>query len=241
MDFDFKIDKIIEIFDLVRAMSWGAIPLWFSLTLPVIYIAYKKLLPNPESTPGKTFVEKVQKFFKLPKMDEMVVYISLAMFVIGTITLKIDQTIKEEIRNNGQRIKAFYIDKNWYQTNFKTLTSVSKGLHDLSYCDIKKVVNVFPSDFILTKDSTLVLIDSLPHLIILKNSEKILDSYLTNSGNRPGYSYSFDSLFSISNFFTYAVINKLLMDSGKKYAYYPMLRNGVKIDYIEIRKKDTAN
>ena len=48
---DFKLDKIIEIFDLVKKLSWGAIPLWFSLTLPVIYIAYKKFLPDQNTLP----------------------------------------------------------------------------------------------------------------------------------------------------------------------------------------------
>lgn len=46
MEMDLKLDQVIKAIDLVRGLSWGAIPLWFALTLPILYMAYSKLLPE---------------------------------------------------------------------------------------------------------------------------------------------------------------------------------------------------
>jgi hypothetical protein len=104
MDLDFRLDKVIEVFDLVKKMSWGSIPLWFSLTLPVIYIAYVKLLP--ERTPNSseaapTGFRRMVAWFTMPRVDRIVIYTSLILFIIGTITLMVDQNQKEAIRKNG--------------------------------------------------------------------------------------------------------------------------------------------
>src|SRR6185503_13105728 len=109
MDLDFKLEKVIEVFDLIKRLSWGAIPLWFALTLPVIYIAYVKLLPERQAgnNEANTRWQRFLNWFSVPRMDKFVIYISLAMFIIGTMTLLIDQNQKEKIRNNGLRMKQY--------------------------------------------------------------------------------------------------------------------------------------
>jgi hypothetical protein len=220
MEFDFKLDKIIEIFDLIKAMSWGAMPLWFSLTLPVIYIAYKKLLPDSTSVQqtNLAFWQRVTKLMSLPKISEWVIYISLILFIVGTVTLKIDQVQKERIRNNGQRIKQFCLATSLYAVNIDSLQG-KKMLSDIKEKDIRYVLEIFPSEFIKVGGNTLLLVDSASHSNIFNLSEKLLNSYLTNSTNKSGFNYTYDTLFIISKHFTVDVINKLLADSTKKYNY----------------------
>lgn len=230
MDIDFKLDKVIEIFDLVKRMSLGAIPLWFSLTLPVIYIAYKKLLPvqnpvsiNPEVTtvPNAapvaapvTFMQRIKKLLALPKMDTIIIYTSLALFVIGTITLYIDQRYREKIRNNGLRMKQYLVAENIYTFS---KDSLSQYIHKLSIKNIDQVLWQHPTEFIQTKNNWVVLMDSVPMSKIIISSEKLLDSYLGKI--KPDSSVSIDRLFNTHCFFTRRIIYKLITDSSFKYRF----------------------
>ena len=201
---DFKLDKIIEIFDLVKKMSWGAIPLWFSLTLPIIYIAYKKLLPAPGAQPfaqPQSFWQRVRNWVSLPQMDNIVIYSSLAMFVLGTITVYIDQQIRENTRNNGLRMKEFLLAENLYSFSKENLVLNIKNL------DIKKVDRVlvnYPSEFIETKNKTIVLMDSFHLTKIIETSEKLLDSYM--SSQKAATPVNIDSLFISPYFFTRKIV-----------------------------------
>lgn len=219
MDIDFKLDKVIEVFDLIKRLSWGAIPLWFALTLPIIYIAYSKLLPdrNPGSTEATSGFQKFIKWFSLPRIDKLVIYLSLAMFIIGTVTLMIDQNQKEKIRNNGLRLKQYFISKNNYAVSRSSLISGNFKLLNLDSKDIDKILELYPNEFIEVDTNTIILIDSLPLSKILFTSEKLLDNYLSNPF--VAKNQDIDGLSNQSTFFTREIVYKLIVDSSKKYTY----------------------
>ena len=50
----------------------------------------------------------------MPDLNNKIIYISLFLFVIGAIVLKIDQNNKENIRKNGLRIKEYMIQNMMY-------------------------------------------------------------------------------------------------------------------------------
>ena len=216
-DIDFKLDKIIQIFDLVKRMSLGALPLWFSLTLPVIYIVYKKLLPasNPvQAAAPLTFMQRVRNWFALPQLDNIVIYTSLVLFVMGTITLYIDQRYRENVRNNGLRMKEYLVAENLYSLPKNNLVS---GISKLKLSNIDAVLSQYPSEFIQTENNNIVLMDSVPQSKIIITSEKLLDSYM--SGIKADSSVSINSLFAKRSFFIRGVVYKLITDSAFKYRY----------------------
>ncbi len=218
MEFDFKLDKVIEIFDLVKKLSWGAIPLWFSLTLPVIYIAYKKLLPDQNAAAAlqpESFWQRVKRLVSLPQMDNIVIYCSLAMFVVGTITLYIDQNQKERTRNNGLRIKEYLLLENRYSVPKNDLVGTIRGL---KLKNVDQVLNLFPGEFIEVENSTVILMDSVILKKVLCTSEKLLDSYLADSSIHSPISS--DTLFSKCMYFTRPVIYKLITDSSHKFSLH---------------------
>ena len=220
---DFKLDKIIEIFDLIKKMSWGAIPLWFSLTLPIIYIAYKKLLPAPgnqQAAEPQNFWQRVKAWVSLPQMDSIVIYSSLAMFVLGTITLYIDQNQRESIRNNGLRIKEYLLSENVYSISKDSLI---KRVKNINVKNINHVLDDYPSEFIETENQFIVLMDSFHLTKIIETSEILLDSYMT--GQKTETPVNIDDLFISPYFFTRRVVYKLITDSGFKYRFN--LNNGV--------------
>lgn len=216
-DIDLKLDKFIEIFDLVKKLSWGAIPLWFSLTLPVIYIAYKKLLPGQGTNPfpqPQNFWQRVRNWIALPQLDNYVVYFSLFMFITGTITVFIDQRQRENTRNNGLRIKEYLLSENTYSVSRSSLTAT---IRELTNKKIDRVLVDYPSEFIETNDGTILLMDSSHLTTIVNSSVKLLDSYLSDA--KVITPVSMDNLFKVSPFFTRRIVYKLIMDSGFKYRY----------------------
>ena len=219
MDLDFKLDKVVEIIDLIKRLSWGAIPLWFALTLPVIYIAYSKLLPERQinTTDGATRWRRFLSWFTIPRIDKLVIYTSLTMFVMGTITLLIDQNQKEKIRNNGLRMKQYFISKNNYAVSRNSLISGDFRLLNLSSKDVNKVLELYPNEFIEVDNSTIILRDSLPLTKIILTSERLLDNFLSNPFLAK--TQDIDGLINQSNFFTREVVYKLIVDSSHKYTF----------------------
>ncbi len=219
MDLDFKLDKVIEIFDLIKRLSWGAIPLWFALTLPVIYITYSRLLPdrNPNTDEAASGLQRLIRWFSLPRVDKLVIYISLSMFIIGTITLMIDQNQKEKIRNNGLRMKQYFISKNNYAVSRNSLTTGNFKLLNLKSSDIDDVLRLYPNEFLEVDNNTIVLRDSVPLSKIMFTSERLLDNYLSNPV--VANIQEIDGLIKQSSFFTREVIYNLIVDSSKKYTY----------------------
>lgn len=217
LDLDFKLTEVTKIFDIIKTMSWGAIPLWFSLTVPVIYIAYKKLLPDPPPgipAPSQSIWQQIRQFFSLPLIDEIVIYSSILLFIIGTITTYIDQQGREKSRNNGLRIKAYLQARNFYSMS---KADIAAHINHLSPAEIDKVLKNFPSDFLEVDSQTVLYTDSAKVLGIMRNSEKFLDNYL--SWREDSSPLRLDSLFTINSFFTREVAYRLLTDSSHKYKF----------------------
>lgn len=201
-------------------MSWGALPLWYGFIIPIIYITYRKLLPDQNATDAAsmTFFQRIRNFLTLPKISNYIIYGSILLIIIGTVTLKIDQNQKEKIRNNGQRIKKYLESQNLYSLADKDLIG-NLGLQRIKLKDLDDVIELFPSEFIRIGGNTVLLVDSITYLQILQTSVHLLDSYLSNSTNQKGYFYSYDTLHTISTQFTRQVIDKLIVDSSKKYSF----------------------
>lgn len=225
MDLDLKLDKVIEAIDLVKRLSWGAIPLWFALTLPVLYVAYSKLLPErkaDEAEPqgasaGKTGWQTVRKWFSVPKIDKVIVYASLVLFVGGTITLLVDQHHKENIRNNGLRLKQYFTSGKNLALNRNSLIKGSVRIANLSSGDIDDVLDLYPGEFMEVQEDLITLRDSALYAKIMAHCERLLDSYLSNPA--VSSSQDIDGLINQSNFFPREVAYKLLVDSPRKYTY----------------------
>lgn len=236
MDLDLKLDKVIEAIDLVKRLSWGAIPLWFALTLPIVYAVYSKLLPEkkqeepeaagtvpppagntPEPSRGEKRWKAFRQWISLPRVEKWIVYASLALFVIGTITLLIDQHQKEKIRNNGLRLKQYFTSKNFLALNRSSLVAGAFRLANLSSPDIDQVLELYPGEFMEVQENLITLRDSTLTAGIMAHCERLLDSYLSNPSVSPRQ--DIDSLFAQSDYFTREVVYQLLIDSPHKYTY----------------------
>src|SRR6185436_8953598 len=161
--------------------------------------------------------QRFLNWFSVPRMDKFVIYISLAMFIIGTMTLLIDQNQKEKIRNNGLRMKQYFITKNNYAVSRSSLIKGDFRLFNLSSKDINKVLELYPNEFIEVDDSTIILRDSVTMTKIISTSEKLLDNFLSNP--YVSDTQDIDSLFDRSTFFTREVVYKLIVDSSHKYTF----------------------
>lgn len=225
MDLDFKLEKVIEILDLVKKLSWGAIPLWFSLTFPIIYFVYIRLIPEDKGIKtNSSFWEKLKQLFSIPKMNKAVISFSLAMFIIGTITLMIDQTHKEKIRSNGLRMKQYFLSKNNHSLKKRSLVEGYVKIGGMSFTDIDNVLKQYPNEFIEVDDGSILLRDSLVLEHIIHKSLKLLDSYLSDS--LVDRINDIDDLEKIKpGYFTREVVYKLIVDSSKKYSFC-ILKNG---------------
>mgnify|MGYP000904839449 CR=1 FL=1 len=220
MNFDLKLQDVVTLLDLMKGISWGAIPVWLSLTIPVIYISFNKLLPERTKsadavTEKKSLIQRIKNWFTLPNIDKLIIYSSLFLFILGTITLKVDQNDKEKTRNVGLRIKQYCLLKNTYQVKKKDLVDGKTRLVGLTIADINDVLELYPNEFIEVDDqSTIILCDSVFNKRIMDYSEKLLDSFLTNS---PVKTYDIDSLIKYNSSFTRDVVKKLIIDSTHKY------------------------
>lgn len=232
MEMDLKLDQVIKAIDLVRGLSWGAIPFWFALTLPILYLAYSKLLPEKKGeantadvateSPAPGAAEKRWQTFKqwvgFPRMDKTIVYASLGFFVIGTLTLFIDQHQKEKVRNNGLRLKQYFTGQNLLELERTSLYSGDFRLSNFSSKDLDRVLDLYPNEFMeVQENNTITLRDSMLRATILVHCERLLDSYLSNPAIAP--IQNINSLFNQSGFFPREVVYQLLVDSPHKYTY----------------------
>lgn len=220
MAVDSQLEKIIGLIDLMKGLSWGAIPVWLSLTIPVIYVGLRKLTPESARETireNRTLIHKITGIFAFPRIDSFIVYLSLSLFVLGTFTLVIDKNEKEDIRNTGMRIKKYMSLKNVCQISKKDLSESRSGLLDLSTEDIDKVLKLYPNEFIEMENSTIALCDAHYTEQIRKISERLLDNFLSNP-NGPKR-YVIDQLYDENHSFTQHVVRNLIVDSTRKYTY----------------------
>ena len=164
----------------------------------------------------------------MPQLDSIVIYTSLALFIIGTITLYIDQRYRENVRNNGLSMKEYLVKENFYSFS---KDSFSKRMPKLSVHKINDVLDQYPTEFIETENRFIVLMDSFTLNKITNTSEKLLDTYLC--AIKTDSAISINRLFKPPYFFTRMVVYKLIADSTPKYQYN-ILTDG---EQVIIRKK----
>lgn len=219
MDLDLKLKEVISLLDLIKVISWGAIPLLLSITVPILYITISKLLPTEtveattDNSPKRSFFERVKALITLPNVNKLVVYSSLILFIGGVITIKIDQTRKDRIRNIGLRMKEYFLVKNVYQVNRYSLTDGDSHLVGVNNEDIQDVLDQYPNEFIeMDNNRTIVICDSVYYKKIMANSVMLLDNFMSTYKVR-----KINELINYNNSFTIDVANKLIIDSTYKY------------------------
>ena len=219
MDFDLHINEAIQVIDLIKLIKWSSLPIFFSIIIPVFYSTFYKLNPKDESSlnSSSSSLDKVISFFSLPSLDRFIINTSVLLFVLGTITILIDQNYKERTRNNALRVKQYLMNGNIYAISKDSLVIGTKKLSNLELKDIENIVYQYPSEFIEVEDRTIVLRDSILFQKILTTSTKLLDNYLSNPNLSP--IQNIDTIFKNSTFFTRQVVRKLLIDSSNKYIY----------------------
>jgi hypothetical protein len=220
---DLNLKEVVGILDVIKNLSWGSIPLWLALSIPVFYSFIKKIIPSSAAEElNETRLQKFIKLFKLPKFENWVIITCVLLFIIGTFTIVAEKNYTEKIRNKGLMIKNYMINGNSYSIR----KTIATDLLNIKESEIEKLLKLYPNDFILTiekynnaSDSTIVLTDSATLNQILTRSAKILDSYLSNPKIISDSCNKMNSLFNINNMFTYRVCFKLISDSNNKYYY----------------------
>lgn len=234
---ELSLKDAISILDVVKTIDKYSIVLWLSLSVPIYYLAFKKLLPESDPAAENSFKQRIAKLFAVPKFESRVLFISLTLFIIGTIVVVYGKEEKERLRNLGWGLKNHLINYNYYRMS---VSSISKETN-ISYNDLMKISAQFPKEFsIISKDSsvifidqktkqkkgsiisrqTLILSDSVTKLTILKHSERILAAYLNNPAVLPiNIPKSFDQLFNQNDYFTNDVIYRLIADSSRRYSF----------------------
>lgn len=223
---ELSLKDAISMLDVVKTLDKWSLILWLSLTVPLYYVAFKKLIPEPQVGDKLSLGQRIAQFISIPSVEAYVIFLSVALFIIGNIIAVIGTGEKERIRNSGWELKNYMINSGYYAMPLSDIIGKTKMKED----DIKTIASQFPKEFSLTYTSngdpkakeniTLILSDSISKNMLLVRSEKILASYLNNpavlveNGIR-----HFDSLFAQNNLFTYPVIYKLIADSGHRYSF----------------------
>ncbi len=223
---DLNLKDFVSILDIVKKLSWGSMPLWLAIGVPVYYTLIRKIIPENEREPGNTNLSlkaRVLRFFSTPRFEKWVIGVSVGLFIIGSFTVIWEQQCSELVRNNGLRIKKQMIAKNFYIIPTQTITG-ELGIKD---DEIRKVLKQYPNEFLLIKSTNsgkdaLLLTDSALYSRILSKSKQILEAHL-NNWLSPGNYVTMDNLFTTNNFFTYTVCFSLLADSP---AYYYDRKDG---------------
>lgn len=221
---DLNLKEVVGILDVIKNLSWGSIPLWLALSIPIFYSFIKKIIPSVVTTEeqNETRLQKLIKLITLPKFENWVIITCVLLFIIGTFTIVAEKNNTEKIRNKGLMIKNYMINWNCYSIS----KTVATNLLNIKESEIEKLLKLYPNEFIFTSEkvnnvteTTIVLTDSATLNQILTRSVKILDSYLSNSVINSDSCNKMNNLFSINNMFTYRVCFKLISDSNNKYYY----------------------
>jgi hypothetical protein len=240
-----------DIIGLITSMSLSAFPLFFSIAFPFLYIILKKSMPSQLTDAERTelenannnnvsnskirFKQKIVKFFEMPDLNNKIIYISLFLFVIGAIVLKIDQNNKENIRKNGLRIKEYMIQNMMYVIPKDSLKNKIFGNNNesndmIDVGRIRKVLKNYPNDFIQV-GTNIILVEPILETNSTANklpseqqkiytfSVKLLERYLSSEKIKTDSSMTFETLQKINNRFTQEIIYRLITNDTIKYNY----------------------
>jgi|GEM_PF-7118223 len=216
----FSLTELTGVMQLIGTMSYYTLPLLLSFAIPAIYLAFKKLGTASDSGSGN-FLDRIMEVISLPKIDSWVLILSLGLFVLGCITLKVGERKKETLRNHGWGVKNYLINTNQYASAIWYVESNTK----IKKCTLFQLAKEYPNEFSLIPDNsgdsgkyTFILTDSIMVKKIIQKSEKLLDAFMSNEKD----TVAFDVLFKKDNFFTYRVVYQLIADSSHKYSFIQM-------------------
>ena len=245
---ELSLKEITGILDVLKTIDWYSITLWLSIAVPFYYVAFKKLIPEHNPQEVQTRTQRLAKLFSIPKVESYVVFISVGLFIAGSILAVLGQNHKEKIRNQGWAIKNHMINTGFYAMSLQDIMNAS----GFKKTDIEELAESFPREFSLVysksgkakskKDDnpTLILSDSTAKNNLMCLSEKLLDAYLSNKYVLAEDSIkSFDTLFQQNNLFTYAVVYKLIADSSQKYTFNLVEANRPEMGFGIVRKKQS--
>lgn len=171
----------------------------------------------------------------MPDLNNKIIYISLFLFVIGAIVLKIDQNNKENIRKNGLRIKEYMIQNMMYVIPKDSLKNKIFGNNNesndmIDVGRIRKVLKNYPNDFIQV-GTNIILVEPILETNSTANklpseqqkiytfSVKLLERYLSSEKIKTDSSMTFETLQKINNRFTQEIIYRLITNDTIKYNY----------------------
>ena len=208
-----------DIFELIKNIDNSAVIFVVSLLIPTFYITFKKLAATDASSTPKNLLERFASFITLPKIESWILFVSLGLFIMGIIQLKISMNYKEKVRIAGVQIKNYLLNENYYALS---LDSIAKKLN-IETNTIRELPYQYPSEFIILpsqskeKSETLLLTDAVFQSKVILKSEALLDSYLNDQLQCPNY-FANGSLLMVNSYFTHQVIEKTIIDSQGKYA-----------------------
>ncbi len=153
MDFTtLKLTDIVSYIQQIRQLTWGSIPFWLSLAIPLLFFSLKNLLPaeTSEETARQNRTRGLKNYFTLPRL---IVFSSLFLFVLGVFTIKIESDHLAQIRNNGLRIKKYLTANNWYSLSRFAI----KSQLAISDDELDKVLVTYPAEFLEIYDRQITM------------------------------------------------------------------------------------
>ena len=226
--------------NMIKTMSWSAMPLFLSIALPFYYALLKGAfstanidLKSDETTVFTMLYHRLNNFFVIFFKEiskEQVILVSLIVFTIGIVILKIDQGKTEEIRKDGLRIKEYMIQNNQLSITKEQLLEKDNGLSGLCVKSLNKVLVNYPNDFIQV-GTNIILVEPILDTNSTANklpseqqkiytfSVKLLERYLSSEKIKTDSSMTFETLQKINNRFTQEIIYRLITNDTIKYNY----------------------
>ncbi|MGE0635797.1 MAG: hypothetical protein AB7G44_07255 [Bacteroidia bacterium] len=224
---EFNLTDITGFIEIISNMSISAIPLILAFAVPLFYIAFKKLAGAPD-TESKNIFDRLAGILQLPKVESWVLVFSVILFVIGCITVKLEQSRIEKLRQLGWGIKNYFIENSIYS---KDIGSIKNVFPQTDSCELVELTNYFPKQFVLVPeqfnsyifvDSSkisssinsfyLYLTDTVVVDTIISKNVKLLAAYLKNNAVlKKGSFRSFDKIFNENKAFTFRVSKQLVI------------------------------
>ncbi len=185
---EYTVDQAKNIFDLIRLVSPYAYPLLISLIFPIIWILFKKLLGLSNKTGEQSVIQGslfkkaiayVERIVSLSgdKADKAVFYVSILMFFLGGITLKIGEHNEEVIRQRTLGLKHFYEESGYLFISIDALLR-----QNFTQDEINDITYKYPDEF-LKSGSNIVCVDTTIKRKVYLLNHILLESFIREKLN----------------------------------------------------------
>jgi hypothetical protein len=160
---DYSIDQAKTIIGLLHDVTWYAVPVFLALIFPLLWVMFKKLLGLSNSTQkNDSTLDKIASFISLQgdNADKIVFGLSLTLFVVGVIVLKLGESYEEGIRRKALALKQYYY------LNLDRFSIPTTQIPDYFKGDLRAILKRYPQDFIAT-------IDTFEYTVNVKDTVKV--------------------------------------------------------------------